>query len=199
MKHRVLAAIAGLAMAVGLSAPVAGASPGHRHRVPPLPAMLLKAKQMPAGWRVTRVGGASPATSGCLAPKGMPKAVARASRAFAHRGSVPELVEKLAAFRALPATKFTALLRTLSGCRAFSFRDNGKKVRAKVAKVSFPHLGDQSAAYEFSFPVKGLTVGIDALIARKGHIALLLMEADFGSPSVVQFEHVAKLAVAKVH
>lgn len=187
-----------LALVTGLAAPVAGASTRHRHRVARLSSMLLEPAKMPAGWRLRKSGSGSTATSGCLAPKGMPKTVAHASRAFAKGGSIPELVEDLVVFEDLSAKTFRVDLEHLSDCRALTFRDDGKRVRATAQKMSLPRLGAQSAAYAFSFPVGGIKVGIDALIARKGHVALLLMEADFGSPNVGQFEHFAKTAMARV-
>lgn len=200
VSQRLLATAATLAMAAGSLAPAAGASTtGREHGRPRVSSMLLDRHQMPAGWRVTRVGGGVLSASGCLAPRGMPKATGQASRAFARTGSTLELVEKLAAFGSLPAKRFDLALRAFAHCPALAFQADGEQVRATVTKVALPRVGDQSVAYALSFPARFYTFGIDAVLARKGRFALMLLETGIGSPSTVQLEHFARRAVAKVH
>jgi len=101
--------------------------------------------------------------------------------AFLYGGSAPALAEMLDQQR--DASRVFA--RVVSMC--------------KTGQMSFPSLGDSSAAYTMS--QDGDVV--DLLFMRRGDTLMMLMEIGVvlfgGVPSVSQFEHFARLAASKVH
>lgn len=87
---------------------------------------------------------------------------------------------------------------TADTCHEITVPNGKHRVAVHIAQMSFPHMGDQSAAFDLTMTVHGTSVGADALVVRKGQVEVHLMELDIGTPSISQFEHFAHLAVAKM-
>ena len=182
-----------LVLPPGMLATAASASPPH------LSAKLLSIGQMPTGWSVDNSQQGSGGFAGCLTAKpGGLKPVATAGVTFADGGSLPEVSEALAAYGSPINKAFSKLMGALDHCRSISMVTDGKKTTVEVGQMSFPHFGDQSAAFDFTFAVDGVNAGADFLVARSGRIAILFMELDLGSPDVNQFEGFVKLAFVKI-
>ncbi|MDA8297412.1 MAG: hypothetical protein M0004_12650 [Actinomycetota bacterium] len=191
----VIAVVAGLALA----APAAVASvPSRKPTVTDVKPMLLSVDQMPAGWSVTSTGGGGSAT-GCVTPRLRgSKPYSTGSVAYQQGSGPPEIEERLAAYSGPLAKKFAKVVSTLAACRALTMPNGKRKVHAQLGQMSFPKMGNQSAAFALTASVRGINLGADILMVRKGQIVLLLMELDLGTPSLSQFEHFAHLALAKV-
>jgi len=64
--------------------------------------------------------------------------------------------------------------------------------------LSFPALGSQSAAYQASGTVSGLTIGVDLVLALKGTQVAVMAYGDVGTPNITQVVALATKAVAKI-
>jgi hypothetical protein len=176
---------------LGTVATAAGASP------PKLKAMLLSIGQMPTGWGVYN----EPSNGlGCLAnvlePKGI-KQTAKASVEFVDNGSFPAVVERLATFTNAK-TAYKKIDANLTACKHLSGTTGGQKFSGTVGQMSFPHYGNESAAFWANFTIQGAKYGEDLLIVRKGNIVMGIDEGNLAPVTVSQFQGFVKKAIKKV-
>jgi hypothetical protein len=186
------------ALVLAVAALAASAAPAWGS-APKLGTMLLSLGQMPAGWTV------QPSTSGGLGclhrvlnPAGS-RQTAQAEVTFQASSGLPEVIEKLVSYAVPVEGVFNKVVATLSACKTVSGLSGGAKVTGTVARIAFPTYGDQSVAFGVVLKYKGTTLGEDVVIARQGTILVGLTDGTIGAPNLPQFEHFAKLAVAKVH
>jgi hypothetical protein len=176
---------------LGTVATVASASP------PKLSTMLLSIGQMPTGWGVYN----EPSNGlGCLAnvlePKGI-KQTAKASVEFVDNGSFPAVVERLATFTNAKAA-YKKIDANLTACKHLSGTTGGQKFSGTVGQMSFPHYGNESAAFWANFTIQGAKYGEDLLIVRKGNIVMGIDEGNLAPVNVSQFQGFVKKAIKKV-
>lgn len=158
---------------------------------------LLTITDMPAGWSITHPTGRKPASSGCLAAVSTHThdQAARATVAFA-KGQLPVLAEALATGTAQQRA-WTALERTLGGCRTFTATLTGSSASGSVGELSFPAVGTRSSAYAMRVRVKGVNVDYDIVLFQAHSYYGFVAYGDLGTPSVTMAEAFAKEAVAK--
>lgn len=166
---------------------------------PNLSRMLLTVRDMPTGWSVDN----SPSGSsdvGCLShltPIGVKK-TASAKVAFTLNGQFQELTEGLVTYASPAGKVFEKAVSTLDGCKTLSGTSDGHKVTGSVGAMSFPRVGDQSAAWSVTLELEGFTAGVDVLIVRKGPVLAVLAAESFGSPDIAQFQRFVRKALAKI-
>ncbi len=102
---------------------------------------------------------------GCLSrtlePVGV-KQIASADITFAD-GELPRAGGKLATY-ATPANRvFATIVTSQDRCKTTSGTNDGQRATATIGAMSFPHYGDQSAAFAVSLHVQGITAGEDVL------------------------------------
>ena len=192
----VVLVVAGLMLG---EAPAWASLPAPAVKRPSVKPMLLTVNQMPVGWSVASTGGGGGGTTGCVAPhiRGA-KPYSTGSVAYQQGSGPPEIEERLAAYSGSLAKKFAHVVRVLAACRSLTMPNGTRKVHAQLGQMSFPKMGNQSAAFALTASVQNINVGADILLVRKGQIVMLLMELDLGTPSLSQFEHFAHLALSKV-
>lgn len=189
MKKRLATVLGALALLGALVSPTGAAAARHGSKLSPLSPLLLSLSQMPVGWTATQAPG--------MGGKGglLPPAETAASAGFAGSEGLPDLMEGLAAYGGSIKATFGRVVRRLDGGYQVP---TGHGHSARLHQMSFPRIGNASAAYEASVPTSGITAGAYVLVARQGRRVVALMEVDIGTPSISQFERFARLAVAKV-
>jgi hypothetical protein len=192
-------AIAALAFAVVLVGAAPGLSSASSTKAPKLTNMLLTIRQMPIGWTVASSSGSH--GIGCLhdvfEPRGTPQ-TGHAEVTFTGSGGLPEVEEVLATYSVPPKTAFSRIVGPLDGCKHVAGTLGRAKWTGTVARVSFPQLGNQSAAFYVTLRTKGTSLGQYALVVRQGAVLLGLSDGSVGKPRLSQFEQFAKLAVTKL-
>lgn len=88
--------------------------------------------------------------------------------------------------------------RGLSKCKTFSVQEDGQSTKGSVGKMSFPKMGDQSAAYAMTLTTQGVTLGIDIILFRVGPYVGDLFYADLGSPDISTVQSLTSQAIAKI-
>lgn len=191
-------AVGALVLAATLSASpaVAGTSSAKKHS---LASMLLRIGQLPVGW--STASSSSSSGVGCLAsvlePTGF-KQTASASASFVDNGNVPAINEKLATYRQPARAAYRKIVATLDHCKNIKGSNGGQHASGTIGQMSFPKLGNQSAAFDINLTISGTSAGADLIVARVGSVVLGVEEIDLGSPDISQFERYARLAVTKL-
>jgi hypothetical protein len=161
---------------------------------------LLSVNQMPTGWSVDNSSSGGGSGVGCLSkilePKGV-KQTSNASVEFDDNGNTPLVSEKLATF-SNAQTAFTKVVATLNSCKRVSGTSGGEKATGSIGQMSFPHYGDESAAYSLSLSAQGTTLGDDLLIVREGKVVMGIQEADLPPVDVSQFQTIVATALADI-
>jgi hypothetical protein len=160
--------------------------------------MLLTVAQMPTGWSVDSSTGSGVGCLGhTLEPSGI-KQTASAAVTFEDNGSLPQVEEKLATYATPASDAFAKVVATLDRCRTVAGNSDGHKVTGTVGQMSFPHYGEQSAAFLVSLTVEGVTADEDVLVVRKGTILVGMTEGAIGSPTLSQFQGFLSKALKRV-
>lgn len=178
----------------------AGAPPGLS--AADLKGMLLTVSDLPTGWSVdnSSKSSADDTTNGfaCMQPiEDENKNLPNAGITFV-QGSLPQMVEGLTYDGPTVAKRFDDAVKTLDGCTDVSIASNGQTAKGSIGAMSFPTVGDESAAYAANLDLGGVSVGIDLVIARKGDVALVMFLVDGGSPDTTMLQTSATKALAKV-
>jgi hypothetical protein len=186
--RRYLEVIAGLALVSVLTAasPAWGAG-----KTPNLKPQLLTISAMPPGWSVH--SDTPPSSCVTAAINGAPGKVAAA---FEDSGGAPTFTEVL-----LPggANRYTSWKKSLDKCHQFKITNSsGTTVTATLAALSFPTLGQRSAAYALSFTLDGVTGAEDVVVALSGSTVVGLSYGDVESVDVNDFESLANKAMTKL-
>jgi hypothetical protein len=162
-----------------------------------LKSKLITVSQLPSGWSIDNSSSSGSTSGGCFANTKHIETRGgdvETSASF-ENGNLPDFTEEIAGGRSL-ASNFTKMEKYLNGCKKASFTDSGTTYSATVGAMSFPTVGSRSAAYQVSFSIKGITVGIDIVIFQAtSSIGGVLLYDDLGQPDVGQLENFAKLAL----
>jgi hypothetical protein len=170
---------------------------------------LLTVRDLPAGWAISDKSASTandasssdePSCFKSIDDDQDPGAGELHAKAEFHYGhGVPLLLEDTFQDPRVSATALYALVTKLfSACKDLSITDKGKKITGTIGVASPPRVGDQSSAYALTFPIDGLTLGIDLLIARKGDAVMLLLYGGLGKPMASDLEPFAAKAVDRI-
>ncbi|HEY7007755.1 MAG TPA: hypothetical protein VH395_02375 [Jatrophihabitantaceae bacterium] len=181
------------------SAPTRSASAAHRN----VKAQLLTVDDLPAGWAADNSSDSddSGPEPPCLKTmKAAEKATEDAEADFVQGTDFPILQEQLGYFgsQATALRDYAVAVATLNRCRDFSFTSEGHKFTGTIGRLSFPKLGQRSAAWRLRLTAEGLTFGIDLLIVQKGPELNLMLYGSPGTPDTAAFAAIAGKAVAKM-
>lgn len=192
-RHSLAATLLALATLVSFSTPSFAA------KAPGVGAMLLRAGQMPAGWAALSIPKNESPVSGCISPeKSLPTGGEKAEVGYADAGSLPAVIEALDVYHSSIVKRVDESVTRLDSCHTLVSSFDGERVTFHLARMSFPRVGDQSAAYGITFRVEGIPARIDFAIVRKGEDAMAVAEVDFGTLPLRQFEHFVTLALSDI-
>ena len=144
---------------------------------------LLALEDMPSGWSIDAAGGDDDAVANqfCnVAPlDGLLDADAEAERRFTAGESGPFFTQRLAAMEfASDAEDGMDRIREAFGCGEWT--DAEADATWTIAEVSFPDLGDETAAYRFSTTAGSVTTNGNAVAIREGGVVLLVVHIELG-------------------
>lgn len=80
----------------------------------------------------------------------------------------------------VPEDSFTKFLDALSTCPEITSTEDGTATTFKISTLSFPNLGEESAAIRMTGESEGMTVGLDMVAIRAGHNIVTLSQASVG-------------------
>ena len=151
---------------------------------------LLTISQMPVGWSVDT----SPPNTSCLTVP-FNGVAGKARTEYQASGGVPSLSEIL-----IPggASKYTSVKKSLDACHTFTISTPSSSVTATMSALSFPPVGQSSAAYGVSFTVDGVNGAEDVVLAMKGSTVMGLAYGNVNSVDVTALEGFTTQALAKV-
>ena len=190
---RMASVVSGVVLAFAFGIGTAGptwASSKSATKTPDLAPQLLTISEMPAGWLVDT----SPPTTSCLTAP-FHGVAGKAEAAYRGSGGVPVMTEIL-----LPggASKCVSVKKSLDGCHTFPISNGSSSVSATMSALSFPPVGQKSAAYGISFTVDG-TAGVeDVVLALKGSTVMGLLYGDANLVDVAVVEGFTNQALDKV-
>ena len=185
--------------AAASTTPAAPAKPDPKKQV-------IALTDLPAGWLLDKAGSGSDAGDpACFKAvddqKDKPAARAQVNYKASAEG-LPAVQEQVAYEPKKSVAALTRAKNALDKCGAISLVTNGTSLKGSMSAMSFPTVGDASAAYqlELSGVVSStrVTVGFDLLLFRVGDEDVALFYTSLGTPVLTEFEAVAKLAVGKI-
>jgi hypothetical protein len=155
---------------------------------------------MPAGWSVDNSGSSGGSVQGCETQvfDSQPNK-AKASYQGGASG-YPATAETIVGYTDDQAkSDYTRVVNHFNGCKTFSFNAEGKTYSGTVGAMSLGQsYGDQSAAWQFSLDVQGLTLGIDSVLVMKGNENMGFSYADLGTPDLATVQGLVAKATAKL-
>ncbi|WP_338751551.1 hypothetical protein [Janibacter alittae] len=80
----------------------------------------------------------------------------------------------------VPEDSFEKALDALSTCSEITSTEDGTTTTFKISSLSFPNLGEESAAIRMAGTADEMTVGLDMVIIRAGHNLVTLSQATIG-------------------
>lgn len=80
----------------------------------------------------------------------------------------------------VPEDSFKKVLDALSTCSEITSTEDGTTTTFKISSLSFPNLGEESAAIRMSGESEGMAVGLDMVVIRAGHNIVTLSQASVG-------------------
>jgi hypothetical protein len=157
---------------------------------------LLTVSEMPVGWSVDNtVPSGGPTVFPCLANFAPPKGERFISASIQFQeGPVPVFAEKLTTDGSTASAVFASAVKALDRCRSVTLSG----LHGSIGRLSFPHVGNASAAYAARFTYDATPAGLDLVIFRSGIYEGLLVYIDAGTPKVPAVEGLVRSAVAKV-
>ena len=193
------------------TAPVAtGAAPGSPTTEvtdASLEAMLLTIADMPAGWSVDPTD----SSNGTNESSGMPACLQQLdsvgsgpsdpsaeAKFVGSAAGLPAADETIGPFGPDASSTFDEASALLSSCADVSFDTGGQHISGTMATLSFPDLGDESAAWRMSFTVQGMPLSIDLALVRRGDLGVLVSAAYLGSADPRFLQTMATKALAKL-
>lgn len=80
----------------------------------------------------------------------------------------------------VPEDSFKKVLDALSTCSEITSTEDGTTTTFKISSLSFPNLGEESAAIRMAGESEGMAVGLDMVVIRAGHNIVTLSQASVG-------------------
>jgi hypothetical protein len=159
-----------------------------------LAADLLAVQDLPTGWASQPVSNTSSSVNACGVTKALEVHATGSAEAGFVDGNLPVLDEMLDGYRTAASAAFDTVVADVGRCG--SFVTQGTKFTLR--RLSFPAVGDASAAFAASGALQGLTIGVDLVLARKGTDVMVMQFVDMGAPNATQLAGFARQAVAKL-
>lgn len=169
---------------------------------PELTSQLLSVRDLPAGWSVDNsASGDSASTPPCLAnSKAAFHATVKTERDFLGGTDYPRINEQIGYFAssANATTRFNAGKAVLDGCKTVSFTSGGTRFTGTIGALSFPTVGDRSAAWRLTISAGGETAALDAVVVQKSAELMMMVYGNVGSVDVGPLTTFVRKAVAKL-
>jgi hypothetical protein len=162
---------------------------------------LITINQMPVGWSVEKVSGA---TSGCTAQipsaKGLHR-VQHANEKF-EKNSGGNFDEELVTYSAASKTAYSRIVDGFRGCRHVRAKLSGETWTASFEQTSFPRYGNQSSAFVATFQSKVFESKASEFdyivdISRFNKIIMVISLA-FDGTNYAQFENTVSTATRRI-
>jgi hypothetical protein len=172
-----------LAVATLAATLMATASPAGAITKSQLQSKALSLSNLPAGWSVHNIstGRASVECPGAVAHV-VPAHDTKVEVGYTD-GQFHVLYEDLVAGKDTTSV-FAKIERDFALCKRFTETKDGQTAVLTVGQMSFPPVGNESAAYSDSLSSQGINVGADVILFRVGDILCALTYADAGSPDI---------------
>jgi len=161
-----------------------------------LSSMLLAVSNLPTGWSVDNSG--PPTGINCVQNLFDPFHPSQKARvAFIESGSLPKLSETLVTFPSV-ASGFAEVKNALDNCKHVTISNGSQTAQATVGAMSFPAVGDSSAAYTETLTYEGVPAAQGIVIFRKGNVVGGVALGDIGNLDTGQFQQFVTAALAKI-
>jgi hypothetical protein len=186
-----------IAMAV-LSFTFAGIGPAAATSMAQLRTEALSIHQMPPRWTARQP--TEDIRMGCLSHLLEPKGVKETHFEevyFLGVGSLPLLVETMTTYSNVTAA-YKKIAASIASCQKVAGVLKGYPVSGTVRPLRMRHYGNASVVYLITLSGKHITVRSDYAIVRKGGVILALLEGNYPSVSLSQFQGFLTEAVTKV-
>jgi hypothetical protein len=161
-----------------------------------LQALSLSISDLPTGWSVDN-SSTSPSSSCYSDPLTKVPSISYLSTRFVQGGSFPVLIQELGQYQDSRAA-FDSIKSTLDACHNFTETSDTTTVSGSLGAMSFPQIGDGSAAYTATLSAQGVTVSQSFVLVRKGQILTIVALGDYGSVDTTQLQQFVNQAVAKL-
>jgi hypothetical protein len=197
MRFRLLA-VASLALASLAATLMATASSAGAITRSQLQSKALSISNLPAGWSVHNSSTSSASVAACpgVIRHVVPAHDIKAKVGYAD-GRFHVLYEDLVA-GSDTASVFAKIERDLALCKRFTETKDGQTITLTVRQMSFPAVGNESAAYSDSLSYRGINVGADVILFRVGDILCALTYAHIGSPDITSVHAYVTKALEKI-
>lgn len=86
----------------------------------------------------------------------------------------------------IPGERLSAMLKALSKCPTFSVDDGTSVAKFQASALSFPNLGEESAALRLQASSDGMTFGLDMVAIRVGHNFVSVSQMNVGGAGSVK-------------
>lgn len=106
----------------------------------------------------------------------------KASRTYSAGMMGPFMGVEISSFAdKVPDDSFSKVLDALSACPEFTSTEDGESTTFKTSSLSFPNLGEESAAIRMSATTAEMPVGLDFVFIRAGHNIVTISHATVGA------------------
>lgn len=107
-----------------------------------------------------------------------------AEQAYAAGGMGPFMEVGISSFdKEYPEDAFGELLEAFEDCPEFTSVEDGDSTTFKVSSLSFPNLGEETAAVRMAAESDGIPIGVDLVVIRAGHTVISLAHSSIGGDS----------------
>jgi hypothetical protein len=162
-----------------------------------LQAKALTISNFPTGWAVDNSSDSSTGSSGCLSGlKSRFKHEVKVTAQFVNGGNLPALQETLETGPGISG-RYGKFVKTLNNCKTLAYSANGAQVKGTIGAMSFPTVGNRSAAYAITLKVEGETAGVDLVIFQVGSLIGDVVYEDF-VPDTDQVQAFVNEAINKI-
>ena len=158
-------------------------------------AKALSVSDLPTGWSVDNTKHTT--IGGCLTPVFRDAHIITAKVQFSNGGDLPALQEEVATSKS-PTKTYSAAVKRLNACHFVSESIQGHPITAKIGQLSYPHVGNQSSAYNVSFSAAGISVSEDFVVLRAGAYIAAILLGDVGTADTKLLEGFVTEAVNKI-
>ena len=165
-------------------------------------AQLLKLSDLPSGWSVDTSSNSN-TTNGptCFTSASRSgNALRTATIGFLYHSSAPFLGESIRSFEPSQAvTSYLNGVQLLDGCGQISFTSGSTTATGTMARLSFPTVGDESAAYSVAFNGgSGLVATFDVILIHSKNEVAAVLYGDLGVVNASDFQRYVDLAAQKL-
>lgn len=140
-------------------------------------------------------------TPACI--KNFKKKIQASSRAevkFVDGTDLPIFNEGISYFgtSARASAVYDAGVSLINNCKDLAFTANGNQYTISIGAMSFPKVGERSAAWQMTLTVQGYTAGFDVVVSQKGKELNFTLYGDIGTPDLDTVTSLVTKAVSKM-